>query len=251
MSSAWIEPVPDTHRTSSQRGAPGGRRTPSADVRQALVDAAVSVLERDGYAGLTVRAVAVEAGVAPMGVYNHFAGKPGLVAAVLGRGFDGLTAAVTPPVGLAAGDRLRACGIGYRRFALANPVTYTLMFGRPPEPGQAAAGSESSAHRAARAAAAFQALVTEVEIGQRHGSLAAGDPPAMAQAIWAAVHGAVSLELAGTARIPDLKDTYTRVLEMIERGLAPGGGDVPSDPDVAARPGPDVAAPPGPDVAAG
>ena len=53
------------------------------------------MLEREGVAGLTVRAVAAEAGVAPMGVYNHFDGKPGLLLAVLQRAFDGLREAVT------------------------------------------------------------------------------------------------------------------------------------------------------------
>jgi AcrR family transcriptional regulator len=71
-----------------------GVRTPSRAVEQALVDAAERVLVRDGLPGLTVRAVAAEAGVAPMGVYNRFGSKDGLVAAVLVRGFDGLRAAV-------------------------------------------------------------------------------------------------------------------------------------------------------------
>lgn len=34
------------------------RRTPSADIERCLVDAAVAVLEREGIAALTVRAVA-------------------------------------------------------------------------------------------------------------------------------------------------------------------------------------------------
>src|SRR4051795_8216461 len=72
-----------------------GGRTPSRAVEQALVDAAERVLVRDGLGGLTVRGVATEAGVAPMGVYTRFGSKDGLVAAVLVRGFDGLRAAVT------------------------------------------------------------------------------------------------------------------------------------------------------------
>ncbi len=58
-------------------------RTPSQDVERALVDAAEAVLVREGPAGVTVRAVAAEAGVAPMGVYNRFGGKDGLVSAIL------------------------------------------------------------------------------------------------------------------------------------------------------------------------
>jgi len=53
---------------------PGRRsRTPSAEVERELLSAAEAVLVRDGPGGLTVRAVAAEAGIAPMGVYNpHF-----------------------------------------------------------------------------------------------------------------------------------------------------------------------------------
>ena len=57
-------------------------RTPSAQVASELLNAAESVLVKDGMRGLTVRAVAAEAGVAPMSVYNHFGGKAGLLAAL-------------------------------------------------------------------------------------------------------------------------------------------------------------------------
>ena len=71
--------------TSRRRG-----RTPSADVERELLAAAETVLVRDGPGGLTVRAVAAEAGIAPMGVYNKLGGKDGLVDALLIRGFDRL-----------------------------------------------------------------------------------------------------------------------------------------------------------------
>ena len=69
-------------------------RTPSADVERELLAAAEAVLVRDGPGGLTVRAVATEAGIAPMGVYNRLGGKDGLVDALLIRGFDRLGAAM-------------------------------------------------------------------------------------------------------------------------------------------------------------
>ncbi len=191
------------------------RRTPSGDVRSALVDAAVRVLERDGVSGLTVRAVAAEAGVAPMGVYNHLDGKDGLILAVLARGFDGLTAAITIRPGPPAIERLRAAGRGYRTFALANPVTYGLMFG---------GGESDKAHEQLKPHAdpAFMALVDLVAATQREGELIAGDPVALAMQIWSAVHGAVSLELAGAAPVECAPEqTYAGVLELLVHGLAP------------------------------
>jgi AcrR family transcriptional regulator len=69
-------------------------RTRSRDVQQNLLDAAEAVLAREGLAGVTIRAVAAEAGVAPMGVYNRFGSKDGLIAALVMRSFDLLTEAV-------------------------------------------------------------------------------------------------------------------------------------------------------------
>ena len=87
------------------------------------------MLVREGPPAVTVRAVAAEAGVAPMGVYNHLGGKDGLVAAILVRGFDGLTAAIS------AGDepdpvvRLRTCGVAVPRSSRwTNPQHYAVMF---------------------------------------------------------------------------------------------------------------------------
>ena len=72
---------------------PAGR-TPSRDIEIALIDAAERVLVSGGPDAVTVRAVAAEAGVAPMGVYNRFGGKDGLVDAVLIRGFVALREAI-------------------------------------------------------------------------------------------------------------------------------------------------------------
>src|SRR5256885_16863778 len=65
-------------------------RTPSAQVASELLNAAERVLAEDGMRGLTVRAVAAKAGVAPMSVYNQFGGKAGLLAAVPLRGLGPL-----------------------------------------------------------------------------------------------------------------------------------------------------------------
>src|SRR4051795_9729501 len=100
------------------------QRTPSRDLEAVLVDAAERVLVRDGLRGMTVRAVATEARVAPMGVYNRFGSKTGLIAAVLVRGFDGLAGSIRATEDADPAERLGNCGRSYRRFALANPQHY-------------------------------------------------------------------------------------------------------------------------------
>src|ERR1700743_437654 len=118
----------------SEASAPGARRgrTPSADIERELLAAGEAVLVRDGPGGLTVRAVAAEAGIAPMGVYNRLGGKDGLVDALLIKGFDqlrvSLEEALAAPREPGIRGRLAACGLAYRRFALANPHFYAIMF---------------------------------------------------------------------------------------------------------------------------
>jgi AcrR family transcriptional regulator len=188
-------------------------RTPSRAVEQALVDAAERVLVRDGLAGVTVRAVATEAGVAPMGVYNRFGSKDGLIVAVLIRGFDGLRAAVTEDADPDPVARLLASGRNYRRFALAQPQHYAAMFGGRPAP------AEGPADLVAHAAAAFEALVDHVRYAGTLGALRNGVPRETAQLIWSSVHGAVSLELAGAVLTPDPAATYEELLHLLVAGL--------------------------------
>jgi AcrR family transcriptional regulator len=190
-----------------------GGRTPSRAVEQALVDAAERVLVRDGLGGVTVRAVATEAGVAPMGVYNRFGNKDGLVAAVLARGFEGLRAATAAAVEVDPVDRLLSCGRGYRQFALANPQHYGAMFGA----GFAAAAP--TGELVDRAVAAFQSLVDRVGYAMDRGVLRPGDRMETAQVIWSSVHGAVALELAGMNQVADPAANYERLLQMLLDGL--------------------------------
>src|ERR1700723_3129539 len=103
-------------------------RTRSVDVERELLAAAETVLVREGPGGLTVRAVATQAGIAPMGVYNHLGGKDGLIEALLTRGFDRLRAACDATAGPDATARFFDAGRRYREFALANPHFYAIMF---------------------------------------------------------------------------------------------------------------------------
>lgn len=203
MSSAWIANV---------SSAPP-RRPRTADVRSALVQAAVAVLERDGLPGLTVRAVAAEAGVAPMGVYNHLHGKDGLLVAALAQAFDNLTAAATWPADLPPDEAFLETGRRYRRFALAAPSAYSLMFG--------AAGESVHERLASHADPAFEALLGIVRAGQQAGVIRDGDVQTIAMTIWSTVHGAVSLELTLSIPTEEAVPIYDATLQTLARGLAP------------------------------
>lgn len=204
----------------SEAGAAGSARrsrTPSADVERELLAAAEAVLVRDGLGGLTVRAVAAQARIAPMGVYNRLGGKDGLIDALLIRGFDRLRESIEAGREPDMLVRLRNCGLRYRRFGLENPHFYGLMFEEArPHPHENEEG-EAATH----ARAAFGALVRMVELASAAGVIAAPNPVEAAQQVWSACHGAVALELKGLVLTSDPEATYGAFMETIIRGLAP------------------------------
>src|SRR5215469_900359 len=196
--------------------AEAGRRsrTPSAELERELLSAAEEVLVREGPGGLTVRAVATEAGIAPMGVYNRFGGKDGLMDALLIRGFDRLRATIEGGREPDMLVRLINCGLRYRRFGLDNPHFYSIMFEEVrPHPHE-----HEENEVATHARAAFGALVRNVELASAAGVIAAPDPVEAAQQVWSAVHGAVALELKGLILTPDPAATYAAYLDTIIRG---------------------------------
>ncbi|MDR2281311.1 MAG: TetR/AcrR family transcriptional regulator [Gordonia sp. (in: high G+C Gram-positive bacteria)] len=189
--------------------SPISRRTPAAQVRSSLLEAARQILESEGPSGLTVRAVAAAAGVAPMGVYNHFDGKDGLLRAAVNDGFAAFARAIATTDNDPT-DRLLASGRAYRSFTLANPTLYSLMFGGQCDPDVDVAS------------AAFTALVEIVQYGQVGGIIRNDDPHAIAMQVWSCVHGAVSLELASPAPAGTTMDENDEnVINLIARGLAP------------------------------
>jgi len=60
----------------------------------ALLTSAADILESEGPDGLSVRRIAAAANVAPMGVYNHFESKFGIVEALYIQGFGRLADAM-------------------------------------------------------------------------------------------------------------------------------------------------------------
>lgn len=192
-----------------------GTRTRSRDVESALLDAAEAVLVADGPDAITVRAVAQQAGVAPMSVYNRFGNKDGLLDAVLVRAFTAFRVALERAGGDDPLDRLRACGLAYRRFALANPRHYELMFEYRPGAGLLSADLDRCGQEA------FGVLVGNVGAALASGAFRTGDVRETAQLVWSAVHGAVSLELKGRTMSADPSRSYAEILELIIDGLRP------------------------------
>lgn len=195
------------------------QRTPSNEVESAIVDAAFHLLEAEGPEALSVRRVAAEAGVAPMGVYNHFeGGKNGVVDACFRIGFQILTDELTDVV-LAEDpvEALRAGLIHYRELALEHPRCYEMMF------LCAVPGFVPSDQSHVVAGEAFDVLVTAIARGMRRGAFRDGDAREVAQQVWSAVHGAVALELAEITMVEDMGANYAALVDTVIRGISVPG----------------------------
>src|SRR6202140_4734916 len=99
-------------------------------LRAALLEAAERVLERDGLQGLTLRAVAREAGVSHAAPTHHFGDLTGLLSELAAIGYRQFGAAMLTARTSAATPRERglAHAAGYVAYAQAHPGMYGLMF---------------------------------------------------------------------------------------------------------------------------
>jgi len=100
------------------------------DLSRALVEAGRRILEREGPAALSLRAVAREAGVSPAAPYHHFKDKCELLDAVAKQGWMELGAAVARARTKApdAREALSSIGVSYVCFARENPALYRIMY---------------------------------------------------------------------------------------------------------------------------
>ncbi|MFM1960176.1 MAG: hypothetical protein RL588_1693 [Pseudomonadota bacterium] len=100
------------------------------DLRRALVGAGRRLLEAEGGADLSLRAVAREAGVSPAAPYHHFRDKSELLDALAIEGWDQLGEQMRAALAEAGPDqnRLVTLGVAYVKFARQNPAIYRVMF---------------------------------------------------------------------------------------------------------------------------
>lgn len=195
------------------------RRTPAVQARLdaqagAIVHAAARVLSERGFSGLSMAAVAAEAGVATGTVYKNFSGKTELVTAVFRDVVTREVAAVA-----AAGaegtsvERVTAAVETFAGRALKNPkLAYVLLA----EPVDAVVDTERLRFRRAFAET-FQSAVAE---GVANGQLPPQDPRVSAAALVGAIGevlvGPLADGLHGEAVVPELVTFALRALGLHE-----------------------------------
>ena len=160
-------------------------------MREDILSAARQIIQKDGYAALSMRALADAVGVRAPTLYDYFASKEEVLNAVHMRGVETLGGEFQHVLETSAPgiERLVRIGVVYRRFGLTNPDLYQLMFARI---DQAYSPGEEQVERSR---ALFEALVEHVRDAIQIGELAPNDPEEIGMALWSMTHGFVSLEL--------------------------------------------------------
>jgi AcrR family transcriptional regulator len=196
------------------------------NLREALVEAALSLIAEKGPAGFTIAEAARLAGVSPGAPYRHFRDAEALLAEVALRGFERFAAALTAVWNGGRPSKLRAfeaLGAAYLAFARNEPAYYAAMFETRIDfanhPGLLAAGDRAFA--ILRDAA--EQLTASLPPGQR--------PPSLMVAlhIWALLHGIASLFVRADPSRRKLPMSPEELLEagvliyLQSLGLAGGG----------------------------
>lgn len=160
------------------------------NLREALINGCLRLIEKRGPTGFTLSEAAREAGVTPAAVYRHFEGREDLIAAAAQEGYvlfaDQMEAAYGKgqPSALAA---FEATGRAYLAFAREYPGYYIAMF----ESGISVNRTPELHKVANRAMGVLEKAAEELS---QHIPADKRPPPQMFSAhIWALSHGVVEL----------------------------------------------------------
>ena len=175
--------------------------------REAVVDLAVELVDADGFAALTLAAVAGRAGVAVPSLYKHIASLAELRSAVALVGLRELARRISAAtVGRAGDEALRALGHEIRAFARQHPGLYA-----------ATVAPDTDGVEQLQAAADAVALIAAV---MRGFDLPEERSVDAIRAARSAVHGFVALEAGGGFGMPDDVDrSFEALLDMLVAGV--------------------------------
>lgn len=165
------------------------------NLKQALIEAALSLIEAKGPTGFTLSEAAKTAGVTPAAVYRHYEGREDLIAEAARQGFEMFADLMQfaydkgQPSALAA---FEATGRAYLAFARKHPGHYIAMF----ESGISLNRTPELALAANRAKNVLEKAASDLS---QHIPPEKRPPAAMFSAhIWAMSHGVVELYARNT-----------------------------------------------------
>jgi AcrR family transcriptional regulator len=184
--------------------------------RSMLLEIGARLLAVEGPEALSARRIAAEAGSSTMPLYSHFGGMRGLVREMVNEGFSRMHQSLLGvPVGTDPVADMMMLGRAYRSNAVANPHLYAVMFG-----GVSLAGFSLSELDRQRGR---YTLAPAIECAARcvaAGRFREGGPELVAQQMWIAIHGLVTLELGRYLVTPyDADQTFEELLVTLMVGV--------------------------------
>lgn len=187
------------------------------DLKNALIQAGVEILAKEGLSGLTLRKVAKQAGVSHAAPYSHFVDKQALIAAISTEGFKQLFDKIQEISADHQNDPrnlLIETAWAYVQFALNEPDRFKLMFSSVLEKEKDYPDFVEYSQKN------FLQIVETVGICQHAGILRSGPADLTATSVWGAVHGMIMLVIEG--QIPhtvleanSLKDLLLYTLDQL------------------------------------
>jgi AcrR family transcriptional regulator len=164
------------------------------DLKNALIQAGIHILAKDGVAGLSLRKVAGRAGVSHAAPYAHFTDKQALIAAISTEGYRMIHERIEAAVAEFEGDpsrQLIEAAWAYVDFALTDPAHFKITFSGVIEKEKEHPAFVEMSQKS------FGAVIRIVEACQAQGVLEAGPSDLVAVSVWSLVHGLASLVLEG------------------------------------------------------
>jgi AcrR family transcriptional regulator len=163
------------------------------NLRPALIEATIELIDEQGIRALTLRELARRVGVTHAAPYRHFRDKSALLRAVAAHGFRQLAARLREttrdPQGAprSGAQLLGRIANSYLDFAGERPALYRLMYASDPDdPAAAAATDEPQATVIRELERAVRDLRTPTDAGP-------DDTRVLALVLWAQLHGLASL----------------------------------------------------------
>jgi len=204
--------TPNAKMLLMQRKKPKGKYH-HGDLRAALIEGGLELIERKGIHALTLREIGKRLGVSRSAAYRHFKDKADLFFAISEAGFiefGNRVEAARKDAGDGFAEQMDAMALAYAQFADEHRAQFEVMFAAVLQPGGAA---EAGGGRNLRI------LEETIREAQQKGEVRQDDPALLARVVWALVHGASMLRRDGNSVEPPVIRFTTEVLRSGLRSL--------------------------------
>lgn len=218
---------------TSQNKTAARRTYRHGNLRQALLDAGVTLAREGGPKAIVLREATRQVGVVPNAAYRHFNSHRALFEAVRAVALSLLARAIEAEIDAVqdladprqrARAAFRGVGLGYLRFARREPGLFRTAFAARPfsVDGSDAGADDGDSSRGASGMNPYHLLCHTLDGMVDAGLLPPAQRPGAEWMAWSAVHGMAFLVLEGPLRDQDAaryQALAERLVMMVERGL--------------------------------